>query len=315
MKPGARKIAGVLVWVIMGLTVLASGSLAQDGNTGEGLILSVARAQQLAEQTLEETVAPLGTLLSQIGPSSVFAAGDQGFGTWSVAIGGAATKFSVSSPDYTLEDPAGEDKIEGGAGAVYLDASLGLFRGYQPSQSVTTSGSVDLLLRLGYSLGDQENLAEKVDLSSYAPIYGGGLRFGLLKGPGLPSISLTTGANFFKRRVFSTTIENEDAQVELDFDQTSTFLLLEIGQSFGWITPYLVGGVTHHRMQADYVADVLYGSDEQSTATIDDSVDIKQTLNMFYGGLEFGSGILRLDLEGGVSDGDPFARFFLRFSG
>ena len=110
-------------------------------------------------------------------------------------------------------------------------------------------------------------------------------------------------------------VEDEDAAVNLNFDQTTTFALLEVGKSFGWVTPYIVGGFSHHRLNADYVADVRYGSGDGSTATINDSVDDKQTVNMIFGGLELGSGLLRIDLEAGRAGDEPFGRFFLRFSG
>jgi hypothetical protein len=290
----------------------ATPALAQ-GDTAEGLILTVARARDLARTALDDAVLPIGSLLNQIGPSSVFAADDQGFGNWSLSLGAGASKLTMTSPDYTVDDPSGDDAIEGGVGAAYADLSLGLFRGYRLSSGRNTVGSVDLLFRLGYTLGDQENLAEEIDLGSWGPIIGGGLRLGLLKGPGLPSVSLAAGANYFQRRVFAVQIEDEDASVELDFEQTSAFLLLEVGKRLGPLTPYVVGGMTHHRLEAAYRAEVVYG--DGAPAMVRDDVDNKQTAALFYGGLELGSTWLRLSLEGGVSDGDPFGRFFFRIAG
>lgn len=315
MRPQTRTHRSLLVWMLVGLWIAASTAAAQDTDTAEGLILTVALAQDLAREALDDSVAPIGSLLNQIGPSCVFAAEEQGFGRWSLSLGATASKFSITSPDYTLGDPRDGDRIDGGIGAVFADLSLGLFRGYRPSETITTAGSVDLMLRLGYSLGDQDNLAEKIDLGSWAPIYGGGLRFGLLKGPRIPSVSLSAGANSFQRRVFTVQVEDENAAVSLDFEQTSAFLLLEVGKSLGWATPYFVGGLTHHRLQAEYTADIIYGSNENLTATIHDAVDNKQTVDLFFLGVEFGSDLLRLDLEVGTADGESFGRFFLRFSG
>lgn len=316
MGPQAPIRSSALVGLLVGLCVVPSTAWAQGVDTPAGLILTVARAQELVRETLDDSVAPIGTMLNQIGPSSVFATGEQGFGRWSLSLGVTASEFTVTNPDYTVADPRGDDQISGGIGSANLDLSLGVFAGYEPSATITTAGSVDLLFRLGVSLGDQDNLAEEIDLSSWAPILGAGMRIGLLKGPDIPAVSLSVGVNYFQRRLFTVQVEDtDDGTVNMDFDQTTTFLLLEVGKSFGWVTPYLVGGRTHNRLNADYVADIVFGSDGSGTAVIDDSVDIKQTVNTIFGGLEFGSGLVRIDLEAGRAGDESFARFFLRFSG
>jgi len=297
------------------LTYLCAGSLHAQTDTAEGLILTVARSQDLARAALHDAVLPVGSMLDQIGPSSIFLADDLDTRWWSISMGVTASSLSMTSPDYTVADPYGDDKIEGGVGAASADLSMRLFRGYSPSPSVTTAGRVDVLLRLGYSLGDQENLADSIDLGSWAPIYGGGLRIGLLKGPRLPSVSLAAGANHFTRRIFAVEVEGEDASVELDFEQTSAFLLLEVGKSLGWFTPYAVVGTSHQRLQASYLAEIVYGDDSGSSAVIYDAVDDKQTVKLIYGGLELGSGFMRFTFEGGVTDDEPFGRMFLRFNG
>ena len=316
MGPQARTRSSVLIWLLVGLGSVPVTAPAQEVDTAAGLILTVARAQQLVRNTLDDSVAPIGTMLNHLGPTSVFAAGEQGFGSWSLALGVTASEFNVTNPDYTVSDPFGDDQISGGIGSANVDLSLGVFRGYEPSASITTTGSVDLLFRLGFSLGDQENLAEDIDLSSWAPILGAGMRIGLLKGPRVPAVSLSMGVNYFQRRLFTVQVEDTDGGgVNMDFDQTSTFLLLEVGKSFGWVTPYLAGGRTHNRLNADYVADIVYGSGGSATAVINDSVVNKQSVNLIFGGLEFGSGLVRFDLEAGRSGDESFGRFFLRFAG
>lgn len=312
MDVGYRTIICRLL--LTGLLAGTAVTAAAQSDSAEGLILSVALAQDLAREALDDAVQPIGSLLNHVGPSSVFAAGERGFGAWSLSVGFAASEFKMTSPDYTLDDPRGDDRIEGGVGAAYADLSLGLFAGFPTgSSTVTTAGSIDLLLRLGATLGDQDDLAEEIDLGSWAPIFGGGLRIGLLDGPSLPSVSIAAGANHFARRTFAVLvdIEDEDAEVALDFEQTTVFALLEVGKSFGWITPYAVAGATHHRLKADYVAEVIYGD---GSATIDDAVDNGQTISTVYGGVEFGGGLFRLDLEAGVADDEPFGRLFFRFT-
>jgi hypothetical protein len=284
-------------------------------STPEGLLLTIVLAQDLAEAALEDAVAPLGSLMGQIGPSAIYAASQQGAGNWSLSLGAAGATYELTNPDYTLDDPRGADRLEGGIGAFSADLSLGLLQGYHSSGRISGLGSVDLLLRLGYTLGDQANL-EEIDFSSWAPIFGGGLRFGVLRGPGLPCISLAAGVNHFTRRTYSVVGETSgrDFEVNLDFEQTSYFFLLEIGKRFGFVTPYMSAGAVRNRLVADYDAGVIYDADSE-IVTVRDAIDSQQTSGLFLAGLEVGRGLIRLDLEGGVLGDSTHGKVFLRISG
>ena len=180
--------------------------------------------------------------------------------------------------------------------------------------------SADLLLRLGFTLGDQEDLGEEIDLSSLAPIFGAGLRLGVVKGEKLPSISIAGGINFFQNRTFKVQGEVEEGgeitpfEVELNMQQTSVFFLLEVGKQLGWVTPYLVGGVANHRLEASYGAEVVYDIDAEAVRATDD-LDLKETQGIVFGGVELGGGLFRFVLQAGVSGDESFGTFFLRFTG
>ncbi len=288
-------------------------------NSPEELVLTVARARMLANQALEDGVTPIGAMLVQLGPSTTYAAGSQGFGGWSLSAGGVAASFDITNPDYELSDPTGSDRIEGGIGAFYGDLSLGLYKGYDSGESHSIL-SADLLLRLGFTLGDQDDLDNEIDLGSLAPIFGAGLRLGVIKGEKLPSISISGGISFFQNRTFKVQGEVEEGgqtapfEVELEMQQTSAFVLLEVGKQFGWITPYLAGGLGNHRLEARYSAEVIYDIDAEPVQAGDD-LDLLKTQGVAFGGAELGSGLFRFVLQLGISGDETFGTFFLRFTG
>lgn len=282
-------------------------------NSPEEFLLTVARAKELARGALDDLVLPIGTLLVQIGPSSVYAGGGQGPGRLSVALGGAGGPLTIQSPDYTEPDPTGTDQIEAGVGAAYADVSIGLVPG-SSGPRVEGVGSVDLLLRLGYTLGDQPDIGDEVDLGSLKPIYGIGTRVGILKGPGLPAISLAAGVNVFQKRTFGVqdTEDGTPFEVRLDLEQTTKFALLEIAKKAGFFTPYLAVGIADHGLDAEYVSEVVY--DAPAKAIVTDIVESDKSRGVFFGGLEIGGGLVRFTLQGGFSGGEPFGNVFLRLT-
>jgi hypothetical protein len=308
-----ESLISVLIWVsAIGCTGAALGQ-----DSPEDWILTVDRARDLAQDALADAVVPLGNLLNQLGPAGVFAsAGDRLPSSWSISLGATASGFDITNPDYTVTDPRGADRIDGTIGAVYVDASAGLFRGYGASTGTRRHGSVELLLRAGATLGDQPDLANKVDFSRWAPIFGAGLRIGVLQGQRVPAVSLSMGVNYLARRTFTVRIEDSDdrdAEVNLTFRQTSGFLLLEAGYPLGVLTPYFAGGVAHHRLEAHYTAEVFSG--DSYAATIRDAVDDGQGIGTLLGGLEFGRGTARWGLEAGVSGKETFGQFYFRLVG
>jgi hypothetical protein len=307
-------VAGLTLAV--GLSLAPTRALAQ--NSPEELILTVARAQELASAAIGDASSPLGILLLQIGPSSSYSWGDQGLGHFSLALGGVGAAFSITSPDYTDSDPSGADRIDGPVGAFYSDLSIGLWEGHSGGR-VRSVGSVDFLFRLGYTLGDQTDIVDNLDLGSLKPIVGAGLRVGLLKGDGLPSVSLAGGINFLQRRTFEVRgtafggAVSRPFVVSLNLKQKGAFLLTEVGKRFGFITPYAAGGIVSQRLEADYDSEVWYDVNSSSVGVHDD-LEFEETRGVVFGGLGFGSGLLRFALEGGVAGSEPYGTFFINFT-
>jgi hypothetical protein len=293
-------------------TTLAPASARAQGDAW-GLVMQVARAQQLATQALMDIQTPVGAVLSRISPGGAYASGDRGLGYWSLSLGATGMEFEITNPDYTEVGPDGSPaSITGPFGAAFADVELGLFSGYNTDR-LHQVGSVDLLLRAGATLGDQERLAEDVQLDSIEPILGAGLRLGLLRGEGLPAVSVSAGWNFFLERTFRVQAEEsgETYDIVLDFDQDTMFLIGELSKQFSFITPYGGGGLLWHHLQADYTAEVVYST---GTAGLADQLATHDRQELLYGGLELGSGVFRLVGEGGTSGGDPFGTVFLRFT-
>lgn len=281
----------------------------------EELVLYVARAQDLAGQTLDDAVPRIGVLMAGIGPSSAAATGEQGFGHGSLSLGSRGAEFSVTNPDYSVSDPAGDDRVDGAIAAAYADLSLGLLH-LDRGPRTTVLGSLDLLLRYGLTVGDQPNIADSVDLGQLKSIYGAGLRFGLLAGRDVPRVSLAAGVNHLAARTFSVNglIVDGDTEVpyrvDLEFAETSYFALLEVSRKFGVITPYFAGGLTRHHLTSDYAAVVVFDADAAEQSRLADAVEIWQTQPIAYGGVELG-GRLGLVLEGGVTEDGGFGSVYL----
>lgn len=311
-----RHSAVIAVLMLGGLCATPGRTLAQ--NSPEELILTVARAQQLAGAAIGDAASPIGILLLQIGPSGAFAWSDQGLGHASLALGGSGAAFSITNPDYTESDPAGADRIEGPVGGFYSDVSIGLWEGHSTGR-LRSLGSIDFLFRLGYTLGDQTDIVDNLDLGSLKPIVGAGLRVGLLKGPGLPSVSLAGGVNFLQSRTFEvrgTAFGGSVSRpfvVSLSLKQKSAFFLAEIGKQFGFITPYAAGGVVRQRLESSYDSEVWYDVNSSSVG-VSDELDFTETRGVAFGGLGFGSGLLRFALEGGVAGDEPYGTFFINFT-
>jgi hypothetical protein len=295
---------------MLALAVCAPEALAQD--PPEELVLRTALANDLTQQALRGIIEPIGGLLGRISPSSSYATANRGLGYGAVSIGVTALQFEITDPDYTKVDAAGNaGTLDGPAAAAFADFEIGLFEGYGKRGKTNNVGSLDLLIRLGASLGDQNDLAEKIDTSSWAPIFGGGLRLGLLRGENFPSISVSAGVNRFTERTFRVLgdVDGEPFEVAFDLDQTSAFVLAEIGKQWGGYLPFLGVGRVWHDLEARYRANVVVQGGE---AQIDNPVDVSAAKSLLFGGVELGSGFFRIVLEAGSSSGEPYGTFFFK---
>lgn len=281
----------------------------------EELILYVARAQDLARQTLADAAPRIGILMVGIGPSSAAVTEERGLGHLSLSLGSRGAEFNVTNPDYTVTDPAGDDRIEGAVAAAYGDIGLGLLHRDRGPRT-TVLGSLDLLLRLGVTVGDQPNIADSVELEHLKRIYGAGLRLGLLDGHDVPRVSLAVGVNHLDERTFSVVGKFTEGdtevpyRVDLEFDETSNFAILELGKDFGPIAPYVAAGLTRHHLTSRYAAVVVFDAEATQQSQIADAVDIWLTQPIAYGGIEFG-GRLGLVLEGGATEDGVFGSLYL----
>lgn len=310
----ARKQTRAFVLLILAAGLLEAGPAGAQ-STPEELILYVARAQDLARQTLTEAAPRLGLLMAGIGPASASSTAERGLGHVSLSVGARGAEFDVTNPDYTVADPAGEDRVDGAVAAAYADLGLGLLhrdRGPRP----TVLGSLDLLLRLGLTVGDQPNIADSVDIEHLKSIYGAGLRLGLLDGRNVPRVSLAAGVSHLVERRFSvagTFTEDDTAvpyRVDLDFKETSYFAMLEVGKDFGGIAPYVAVGATRHHLESRYTAVVVFDANASEQSEIADAVDVWHTQAVALGGIEFGRR-LGLVLEGGTTADGAFGSLYL----
>lgn len=286
--------------------------------SAEELVLTSRLAVDLANQALEDVVLPLGGLLGRISPGSGYASGAHGIGWAAVSVGAVGLQFEMTSPDYEFFKRNGiADVIEGPAAAVYADFEVGLYRGV-PVGTARNVGSIDLLLRWGLTLGDQDDLGDDIDVSkvidTLEPIYGAGARIGLLRGPGLPAVSMSFGFNHFVERSFRYLGEVDDQPfaVGLGIEQTSSFLMFEVAKDLGFFTPYVGAGRVKHAMNSSYAAEIrISGSDENTT--IGEDVDVKLTHTNLFGGLElFPGSPVRLVIEAGALDDTAYGSFALR---
>ncbi len=302
-----------LVVFILGLGVQRAGAQ----GSPEELALYVARAQDLAREMITDATPRIGVLMLGIGPSSAVATDVHGRGHFSLALGGRGAGFTVTNPDYRAADPTGADQIDAGVGAVYGDASVGLL--YRDHGGRTTVlGSLDLLLRLGLTVGDQANIANRVDLGKLKRMIGAGVRVGLLAGRHVPQVSLSLGVNHLVERRFSVAGEVEGAtssvpyHVDLDFDETTYFGLLEVGKDLGFVAPYLAAGIGRHHLNSRYDAIIVFDADAPEQPRVDDTINVWSTRTLACGGFEFGQTV-SLVCEGGVTEDGPFGSFYLRF--
>jgi hypothetical protein len=298
---------------VLSMVSFVGVSPASAQSSPEEIILLSRQAVDLANESLSDVVAPIGGLLGRISPSSSFASGNRGLGYAALSVGGTALNFEMTDPDYTaLEGGGSPDIVEGLAAAIFADLELGLFSGYGRDSRAKNIGSVDLLIRVGSSLGAQEDLEDDLDLGSWAPIYGAGFRIGLLRGEELPSVSLSFGFNHFTERTFSVLgeSEGEEFSVDLDFKETSRFFLLEVGKRWKQLIPFAGLGATWSRFEANYDAEVVYDLTSTSTDIIKvgDSVDLNDRQGIFFAGVELGATTyVRIVLEAGAVSGDGYA--------
>ena len=312
----ALAIARSSLCVLVALSARPTASLAQ--SSAEELILTTRLAVDLANEALEDVVVPLGGLLGRISPSSSYASDAHGLGFAALTLGTVGLQFKMTNPDYDFYRNNGfAETVEGPAAAVYADLELGLYRGV-PWGNAHNVGSIDLLLRYGLTLGDQEDLSEDLDvgkvIDTLAPIYGAGARIGLMRGPGLPAVSVSLGFNHFVERSFRFTgdVDGVPFAVGLDLAQTSNFVLLEVAKQFSFLTPYAGVGRVSQAMDASYAADIVVSGSSESS-TIGEDVDVRATHTNLFGGLELFTGApVRLSLEAGSLDGTAYGSVALR---
>ena len=313
----SRLHAGAAALVLLAGGTLFSPERARAQNSPEELILEVSRARDLAVLALEDLVGPVGLMLLRIGPSSAFASDPRGLGHGSLTFGAVAGALTLTSPDYTDADPTGGDRIDAAVGSVNTDITIGLASGRAIGR-LEGVGSVDVLLRLGYTLGDQDDIADNVDVGSLKSILGAGLRIGVLKGEGLPAVSLAGGFNVLRRRTFNVrgTASNNGATklfvIALELEQTTAFAMAEIAKRLGFVTPFAAFGVAGHTFESHYDSEVVYDATSNSVI-VSVVVEIKRTSGIALAGLEFGAGPAGIVLEGGTAGGEAFGAFYIRF--
>lgn len=298
--------------------VSGTASRSQAQSSAEELILTSRLAVDLAHQALEDVVLPVGGLLGRISPSSGYASDAHGWGFAALTLGAVGLQFEMTNPDYDFYKQNGfADTVEGPAAAVYADLELGLYRGV-PWGKARNVGSIDLLVRYGLTLGDQDDLGEDIDvnkvLETLEPIYGAGARIGLLRGPGLPAVSFSFGVNHFVQRSFRFTgeVDGQEFAIGLDLEQTSSFFLFEVAKQLSFVTPYVGAGRVSHSMSSNYAADIRI-SGSSSDTTIGEDVDVRVSHSNFFGGLElFTGGPVRLNLEAGSLDDTAYGSVALR---
>ena len=288
------------------------------GDNPEELVLKVVLAQDLAKAALADAVLPIGGVLGKIGPSGSLADGVHGFGFLSASVGVTGLGFSITDPNYTKTDRVeNAGTIEGPIGAFYADVEIGLFEGYRTPRTDGLLG-MDLLVRVGATVGDQEDLGERVEVSRLAPIYGVGMRVGLLRGAGLPAVSVAGGWSDFTERTFKVlgADAGTDFEVGLRFRQMGSYFVGEIAHRFGWVVLDAGGGVTWQRFQAHYDAEVVYETSPsvKATTAIAEDVDYHDTMGLAFAGLELGSNRFRVVLEGGAASGEPYGSLYFRIT-
>ena len=314
-----QRLGRTLVLTVLALATLLPASASRAQTSAEELILTTRLAVDLANQALTDAVTPVGGLLGRISPSGAYASDGHGFGYAALSVGAVGLQFEMTSPDYQFYKSNGfADTVEGPAAAIYADLELGLYRGV-PWGKLRNVGSIDLLVRYGLTIGDQENLGDSdLDvgqvLETLEPIYGAGARIGLLRGPGLPAVSVSLGFNHFVERSFGFEgeVDGTPFAIGLDLEQTSSFYLLEVSKRLAFLTPYVGVGRVHHSMTSSYAAQIVVEG-ALGVTTIGDGVDVNTDHSNFFGGLELFAGApVRLNLEAGALDGDAYGNVSLR---
>ncbi len=302
--------------VVASLFVAFLNPLAAAAQGPEEILLLSKQAVDLAEAALSDAVEPVGGLLGRISPSSSYASVSRGFGYAAISLGATGLEFKITDPDYTNLDAQGQPgTLDGFAGAVFADIEIGLFSGYGRTTRAKNIGSLDLLVRLGATIGDQDNLADEIDLGSLKPIYGVGFRLGILRGRDLPAISLSGGVNHFLRRSLNVLgdVDGTDFEVGLQLEQTSAFFLLEVAKQWGPVIPFVGAGVVRHTLDTSLEADVVYDAANDGIAQVARGFDFFDNSGLFFGGLELGSQFVRVVAEVGSSSSDPYATFYFKF--
>ncbi len=313
-----RVLALGLLAIVAGATVTAP---VQAQTQAEELILTSKLAIDLANQALTDAALPIGALLGRIGPSGSMASDRHGFGYLAVSGGIVGLPFKMTNPDYTIYKELGRpEMVDGAAATLFADFEIGLFRGAQ-TRGFENVGAIDLLLRYGLTVGDQENINETdIDfgtvMSTLEPIYGAGLRIGLLRGGKLPTLSVSFGFNKFQERVFGFKgdVEGNPIAVRLSLEQVSSYFRFEAAKRLSFLTLFAGAGIMNHDMESGYRADIVVTDSGSSlSATVSDGVVVDQTDRLLFGGIElFSSAPIRLGGEAGILDDTAFGSVSLR---
>lgn len=316
-SPSAVGRRGSVVLLAVTVVALCRPLAAAAQPSPEAMALYVARARELARESLIDAAAPVGVLLLGGGPTSAAASPRRGLGHGTLSVGARAVEFRVTNPDYTVADPAGADAVDGYIGAVYADLGLGLLN-LDRGPRVTVLGSVDLLLRYGLTVGDQADIADRIDFGKLKSLFGAGLRLGLLAGRGVPTVSFSAGVNHLQERTFQAQgdIVEDDTRVPfavaLEFAETNYYALLEISAAWLGVVPYVAGGLTRHHLDARYAAVVVFDVDATEQPPTAGTIDLWESQGVVYGGLAIGRRV-GLVLEAGAAGDQGFASIYLQF--
>ena len=300
-------------------TLLAAASLLVPGAVRgqEAGFLTVTLARQLAEAAMNDAVRPIGGVLGKIGPSGGASLGPRGFGYVSFSMGMTGLKLEITNPDYTKSASLRTaDTLVGPMGAAYLDAEVGLFRGYRTDALEGVLGT-DLLLRFGTSIGDIEVKDGSFTPKSAAPIFGVGARIQALEGRRIPALSVIGGVSRFTERSITATGTDDGTpfRVRLDYYQSSAFLLAEAAERWGPFGIHAGAGTTWQEYHGDLDADVVVsGGGPNETEKIVSAKVYRKRLNQLLGGIELGEGTVSVVMEGGLSGGDRYGSFFVRIT-
>ncbi len=185
----------------------------------------------------------------------------------------------------SFHDPNNPDSTdEWTAGAISLEGRVGLFKGKSLAPTLGGFGSADLLLRFAfYPMGDDDSV-------SFVPLFGIGLKFGLLRESlTTPAISIT--GQFTASSKFSL---SDESGTYAEFAMKVISVRADISKNLMIITPYAGFGFNINSLNAD----IWY---DQGSSTVHDTYVVSPSVLKLYAGLHKKILLVGLNLEGGLS--------------